>query len=299
MDKVAIFIITILSIAVLSMGYVIYLQRKKYKKLEKDLSFYVNHQDDDLLGKAKFSELGLMSAGIAHEINNPISIINARSTQLMRLCKKKGSHDEILKGLEQILYTSERIARTVRGIRDFIYQDSQQYEDEISLKEIFDNVLVFCSQRLKNHGIELRLFNIHEIRLSGHRVQFEQAFLNMINNSLDAIDNLPEKWIEITAFEGSDTVQIYFKDSGHGIPDDIADEMMKPFFTTKKSKGTGLGLALVRGIAEGHQGTLMYIKNAENTTFMLELPKMKRFSIERQVHARPDVGHDINTQLSF
>lgn len=253
-------------------GYFV-VREKKIKKQLNDLEQRLIQQDANLEGKAKFSELGLMSAGITHEINNPLTIIQAKATYLLRIFRRPDAIEELGQGLEQILYTSERIARTIQGVRDFIYQGDESYEEKIQVKDIVNNVLVFCGQRLKNHGIELRLIGMRDVSLKGHRVQLEQAFLNLINNAFDAIDDLPEKWIEISALETSHNVEIYFKDSGHGIAEEISEKIMEPFYTTKGSKGTGLGLALVKGIAQKHNGSLSYVPKSLNTTFLLEIPK--------------------------
>lgn len=258
-------------VAVTAVYFVV--REKRLKKKMKDLEDRVLQQDNNLEGKAKFSELGLMSAGITHEINNPLTIIQTKATYLLRIFRNPDQINELQAGLEQILYTSERIARTIQGVRDFIYQGDESYEEKIQVKDIINNVLVFCGQRLKNHGIDLRLIGMRDVTIKGHRVQLEQAFLNLINNAFDAIDNLPVKWIEISALETRHSVEIYFKDSGQGIPEDITEKIMEPFYTTKGSKGTGLGLALVKGIAEKHHGSLSYVPKCENTTFLLEIPK--------------------------
>lgn len=260
-------------VALLMLGLYIFFRESHLKKKLKDLEERLLQQDTNLEGKAKFSELGLMSAGITHEINNPLTIIQAKVTYLLRIYRNPGAEKELAAGLQQILYTSERIARTIQGVRDFIYQGDENYEEKIQVKDIISNVLVFCGQRLKNHNIELRLIGMRDVSIKGHRVQLEQAFLNLINNAFDAVDNLDEKWIEISALETRHSVEIYFKDSGHGIPDKIKDKIMEPFYTTKGSKGTGLGLALVQGIAQKHNGSLSYIPKTENTTFLLEIPK--------------------------
>lgn len=174
--------------------------------------------------------------------------------------------------MNQIKSNAERIASIIESVRGYIYRNDDQIEDFISLKDIIDNVLVFYGQRLKNHGIELRLKSIEKTYITGHKGQFEQAMLNMISNSFDAIDQLEEKWIEISAVKTEKTIQIFIKDSGHGIPVEVRGKMLDPFFTTKKNKGSGLGLTLVKGIARKHGGDLKYVEN-KNTTFMLELPQ--------------------------
>lgn len=263
-------IITLLGLLTLTLGVLYFREKRLRSRLT---SQFHGIKDEDIIGNAKFTELGLMSAGIAHEINNPLTIIQARAQQLLRIYRNPGSEAELAKGLNQIVYTSDRIARTVRAIREFIYWNDDMPESSIYLSDILENALVFCGQRLKNHGIELRLVNIEKACLRGHRIQLEQVLLNLINNSLDAIDALPEKWIEISAVENKDTIDIFFKDSGNGIPVDIKKSMMEAFFTTKKGKGSGLGLTLVKGITEKHGGVFKYIENSDHTTFMLELPR--------------------------
>lgn len=228
--------------------------------------------EEDLLEKAKFFELGMMSAGIAHEINNPLTIIQARTTQLLRIYRNPNQQKELAHGLEQILYTTDRIDRTIKGVRNVFYQQDQLPYERLELKKIMDNVLVFCGQRLKNHGIELRLLNIEGIYIQGHEVQMEQVFVNLINNSLDAIDKQDAKWIEIEAILNGGNVDIYFKDSGNGIDAEVVDHMMEPFFSTKGTKGTGLGLTLINAILHKHGGNISYVSSAPHTTFLIELP---------------------------
>lgn len=248
-------------------------ERRKNARLNEHLSEVSVDQNDELFGRGKFSELGLMSAGIAHEISNPLNIIMGKTEQLQRYFRDPSREKDVAQGLKQIQYSTERISKIIQSLRDYIYRDDVITEDLISLSEILDDVLIFCGQRLKNHNIELRLINTENVFIKGHRGQLQQAILNLINNSFDAVDGLSEKWIEITAVEGKENVEIFIKDSGDGIPVAIRDKMMEPFFTTKKMKGTGLGLPLVKGIAEKHGGDLVYIDKAKNTTFMLELPK--------------------------
>jgi C4-dicarboxylate-specific signal transduction histidine kinase len=118
--------------------------REKLGKITRD-------RDAKLFSQSKYSELGMMSAGIAHEINNPLAVIQARTTQLLRMYRDPAKQQELGDGLQQILYTSERINRTVQGIREFIRHDDKTPDQEIPLKKIIDDVLAFCGQRMKNH----------------------------------------------------------------------------------------------------------------------------------------------------
>lgn len=243
---------------------------------EHEIEHALKERSEKFFGHSKFSELGMMSAGIAHEINNPLAVIQARTTQLLRIYKNPEKQKDLGDGLQQILYTSERINKTIQGVREFVHQDERSPLSEVSLKELFDNVLAFTGQRMKNHGISLRFYGLENFSVMCHKVQLEQVVLNLINNSFDAIEFLPDKWIEVSCHEKDGRVQIYFKDSGKGIPKEVAGRIMEPFFSTKDiGKGTGLGLALARGIVEKHGGTLTYLPDCPHTTFLLEIPKVQ------------------------
>lgn len=248
--------------------------RRAYEEYREKLKALTRDRDSKLFGQSKYSELGMMSAGIAHEINNPLAVIQARTTQLLRIYRDPAKQLELAQGLEQILSTSERINRTVQGIREFIQQDDKYPEQEISLKRIIDDVLAFCGQRLTNHGVNLRCYHLEQFKVIGNKVQIEQIFLNLLNNAFDAIEYLPEKWIEISALDAGDRLQVFVKDSGGGIPPEIARNIMEPFFSTKDAgKGTGLGLALASGIAQKHGGSLSYVSREVHTTFLVEFPR--------------------------
>lgn len=264
--------------------------RRVHEDYKRKLEEFSRDRNAKLLGQSKYSELGMMSAGITHEINNPLAVIQARTTQLLRIYRDPSRQNEIGEGLQQILFTSERINRTVQGIREFIRHDDRVPDQEVELKKVVDDVLAFCGQRLKNHGVNLRCYNIDAYRVVGNKVQIEQVFLNLLNNAFDAIEFLPDKWIEISAHEAGDRLQIFVKDSGAGIPTEIAEKIMEPFYSTKEhGKGTGLGLALARGIAEKHGGNLTYVKKANHTTFLLDLPNPR---------SRKSDWHRQNTQVT-
>lgn len=242
---------------------------------DREMDGLMHDRNEKFLGTSKFSELGMMSAGIAHEINNPLAVIQARTTQLLRIYRNPEKQKDLANGLQQILYTSERINRTIQGVREFVHQDEKGPMTEVALKDLIDDVLAFCGQRMKNHGVNLRFYGLENYSVIGNKIQLEQIVLNLLNNSFDAIEFLPDKWIEVSVDKKSDDkICLYFKDSGNGIPQEIASRMMEPFFSTKDiGKGTGLGLALARGIAEKHGGSLNYVVESPHTTFLLELPR--------------------------
>ncbi len=280
-------LISVLIISGLAFGVQLSSNESNAKEFESDFNFLLNEKSRLLMEQSKYAELGMMVAGITHEINNPLMVIQARTTQLLRIHKDSNRLKEVSDGLEQILYTTERIGRTIQGIREFVRPEKKNELEKINLKVIMDDVYSFCGQRFTNHGINLRAYDLDRYSLVVNKIQIEQVILNLLNNSFDAIEYLPEKWIELSAKESTDSIQIMIKDSGGGIKDEVALRMMDPFYTTKPpGKGTGIGLSLSKGLVESHGGRLVYLKQEPHTTFMIELPKnpMQLIKDTNQVH---------------
>lgn len=266
-------IIVVLTLSLFILSFLYAGVRSQLREAEERVDHLESSEVNDFIERGKFSELGLMSAGIAHEISNPLTIILNRIHLIERSFRNPEKQKEVALGLQKMSIAGKQIERTIAGIRQYIYRNDDVEEDGIHLTDLISDVLVFCGERLKNHGISFRTIGVEAVVLNGHKGQFEQAILNLINNSFDAVDKLPEKWIEISAVVESTFVDIYFKDSGHGIPSEIRKKMMEPFFTSKSSKGSGLGLPLVQSIAEKHGGSLTYVESAPNTTFLFEIPR--------------------------
>lgn len=278
---VEIIFISLLIVALFSTIFAYSREKKHRIKLDQELKIFDANRKQDFLQRAKYSELGLLAAGITHEFNNYLSIISGKTNQLQKIYRRPGAEKELARGLMLIETTSAKMGKTIKGMREIIYNDEAPIEKDILLTNLINNVLIFCGQRLKNHGIELRFINVEGVNVTGNKIELEQALLGLINNSFDAVDTLKEKWIEINAVEVEDMVDIYIRDSGHGIPVNIRSKMLEPFFSTKKGKGSGLGLPFIKGIAEKHGGSLIYVESAEHTTFLLELP---RNTTERTIH---------------
>lgn len=274
-------IITVSLITALQFAIQLSVSELNSQEHEKDFNFLLSEKTKLLMEQSKYTELGMMSAGITHEINNPLMVIQARATQLFRIHRDPIKVKEVSDGLEQILFMTERISRTIQGIREFIRPEKKNELEQISLKTIMDDVDSFCGQRFTNHGINLRFYDLERYSLFVNKIQIEQAILNLLNNSFDAIEYLPEKWIELSANETNDSIQIMIKDSGTGIQDETAKKMMEPFYTTKSTgKSTGIGLSLTKEIVESFGGRLTYLRQEPHTTFMIELPKIPNQMIQ-------------------
>lgn len=205
-------------------------------------------------GKTNFTELTAISRGMAHEINNALTIIQGRATRLLRIHRNPEHHQDIALGLNQILYTSERIAKTVQGIRGITIEEDT--EGDFFLTDLVSEVMVFFNQRMKNHGIEFHQRDVEGVRVFGNKIQLKQMILNLLSNAFDAVDHLEKKWIEISAIEQAERTYIYFEDS------------------SVNDGEQNLDLPFAKKVAEEHGGTFSHhAERFHNTTYMVELPR--------------------------
>lgn len=222
----------------------------------------------------QLASVGEMSAGIVHEINNPLSIIAGMNALLP---KRIGNEEGILKINQSINNAVERISHIINGLKRLSHKGKQQEREIIPLIDLLEDSLSFIRESLNYRHIDFELGDMPiDVVLECHEVEISQVLLNLVNNARDAILELdpPEKWIKVEFENKPETIEIRVVDSGPGIPDEIQDKIMEQFFTTKKvGKGTGLGLSLSNRIIVDHGGKLYLDKDATHTTFVIELPK--------------------------
>jgi signal transduction histidine kinase len=151
-----------------------------------------------------------------------------------------------------------------------------------SLNKIVEETLDICQERINNNGTSVEVEYLKsDADIICRPVEISQVILNLINNSYQATSNYPHPWIKITMEDQADFFRIKIMDCGEKISPAIRQKLFQPFFTTKDvGVGTGLGLSISRGIVEEHHGKLYYQDDAPNTTFVVELPKMKPETIE-------------------
>lgn len=229
----------------------------------------------NMISASKMSALGEMAGGMAHEINTPLTIINLKVAQLEHAINALNIKDEkIDEGLKKIEDTVARIAKIIRGLRYFARDAKNDSFENVQVKSILDDTLYLCTERFRHNGIMLKTAPCPEdLYIECRGTEISQVILNLLNNSCDAIMDLPEKWIEIKIVKKNRILEIRITDSGGGIQPDVQEKIMQPFFTTKPvGKGTGLGLSISKGIIESHRGSLSIDETSMNTCFVITLP---------------------------
>lgn len=223
---------------------------------------------------SKMASLGQMAAGIAHEVNNPITIIHGTAGLLKKSVQSSELNlPKIIGGLERIEKTALRISRIVKGLRMFSRSGENDPAMTTPLAEILEETLDLCRERFRDYAIDLRIDEIPEVSIRCRPTQISQVLLNLLNNSFDAISRESERWVSIDFSHFGDNVRVSVTDSGPGLSEETQRRLMEPFFTTKEpGKGTGLGLPISRGIVEEHGGKLLFDRDAKNTCFAIELP---------------------------
>lgn len=231
-----------------------------------------------LIHTSRLAVLGEMSTGIAHEINNPLTIISASVQVLARFGEnEKLETEHVIKYSQKISRSVERISKIVKGLKHFATQSDRIPKDDVYIQEIVDETTQFCSEHLDGLGIKLKLEEIPSLKIHCRAIQISQVLINLLKNASDALAEETkehEKWISINFKQDSEFFYFIISNGGEKIPLRIAEKIFHPFFTTKeKEKGTGLGLSISHTIMKDHGGDLYY-DSSENpfTTFVIKHP---------------------------
>jgi signal transduction histidine kinase len=225
-----------------------------------------------LVQSEKMSAMGQFVAGIAHELNNPLTVVIGYA-ELLRFSGDR-KPDE-LDNLEQIAAGAERCRKIVRGLLSFARQHKPQRR-WVSINEILESSLDLMAYELRTSNVQIvRQFENNLPKVLADYQQLEQVFVNIINNARQAIGaSRRDGQIRLTTESRHRLVRIVIEDNGPGIPAEHLPKIFNPFFTTKEvGQGTGLGLSLSYGLVQEHGGTITAENRPERgARFVIELP---------------------------
>ena len=219
----------------------------------------------------RLTSLGEMSSSIAHEINNPLTIISGSVQVLLK--KPEQLDPNVLDKVQKIHFASERIGKIIKTMKFFASKSEKVDIDDVEISRILDESLSLCHNRMKTSGISLEL-DAEEIKARCNLVQVSQIILNLLNNAIDALDSLDiqDKKIKIIVKKDYRNVVVRIINNGPVITKEIQERLFTPFFTSKSlGRGTGLGLSISKKLAENNNGNLKFDEFDNQTSFVLVL----------------------------
>ena len=224
---------------------------------------------------SKMASIGRLAAGVAHEINNPLSIINENAGLLKDIVTMSDNfprQEKFIKHIGAITKSVERCSTITHRLLGFAKRIDTQIET-IDLKILIQEVLGFLDKEAKHRNIAIA-YHIEDFlpTIESDKGQLQQVFLNIINNSFEALNDGGRLDIKIETRDAN-RVAVTIADNGHGISEDDIGRIFEPFFTSKKKQGTGLGLSITYGIVQKLGGEIkVKSKVNEGTSFTVILP---------------------------
>jgi histidine kinase len=238
--------------------------------------------EQHLVQAAKMATLGEMSAGVAHELNQPLTVL-ATSVNILNKQVQNGSGPDpemIGQVAAELKSQVERATRIINHLREF-GRKAEVERGKVDLTQPIEGVFQLLGQQLRVHDIEVELDLPENLpTVWGDANRFEQVFINLVMNSRDAIEEKRlsngdlQGHIKVSAVQDADMVKVTFSDNGAGVPDDLTERIFEPFFTTKDvGKGTGLGLSISYGIVRDSGGVIEVTNNpGQGASFCLSFP---------------------------
>ncbi len=214
-------------------------------------------KQDELVQAAKLAALGQMSAGMAHEINQPLAAIRSYADNARTLIDL-GRNELVRENLGEIADLTERMARMTGQLKQFA-RKSPGSAEPVAVTAVIDGVLALMASRLRSDGVELEwLPPGGALKVWGEEVRLQQVLVNLLRNALDAMREQVERRLTIGVATDDRQVHVMVRDNGPGIASEVLPRLFEPFFTTKQAgDGLGLGLSISEGIVRDLGGQLV------------------------------------------
>jgi C4-dicarboxylate-specific signal transduction histidine kinase len=224
----------------------------------------------------KLSSIGLLAAGVAHEVNTPLAVI---SSYTQMLTKHMRDDERLAPVLEKITQQTFRASEIVNGLLNFSRTSGAEFTS-IDLNELLRDTLTLLEHQLKTAQIHIETnLDPQLLRIHGNQGKLQQVILNLMLNAKDAMFGMSQATLKVATFNSAGHVFVRIQDSGGGIEREHLHRIYDPFFTTKtkpqegEHKGTGLGLAVSYGIIQEHAGKIhVESERGVGTAFQLEFP---------------------------
>jgi signal transduction histidine kinase len=227
----------------------------------------------------RLASLGTLAAGVAHEINNPMGILNSRIEVMLMEAPDRGFPADVIEDLRVLHRNVARVSRIAQGLLSFA-RGTPAVRARVNLNEVIEETLLLTRSQMGKNGIEIQsLLDARPLFVLGHANALEQVLLNLLTNAQAAITGPGRIRVTTELVPGPPgRVRLTVSDTGGGIPADVVPRIFDPFYTTRET-GTGLGLSLTYGIIRDHNGTIdVESRPGKGTTFTLTFPEWQENS---------------------
>ena len=259
-----------------------------------DITDRIN-MEAQLTQSEKLSSIGLLAAGVAHEVNTPLAVISSYAQMLGKQLRADDTTQARLQPvLEKITQQTFRASEIVNGLLNFSRMGSVEFS-RVDLNTVVRETALLLEHQLRSANIELATtLDEHLPAISGNRGKLQQVLVNFVLNAKDALQGRNSGHIRITTQVSGNTVHLRVEDNGIGMSDAVLRRIYDPFFTTKANpaagqrKGTGLGLAVTYGIVQEHAGTIDVSSTVgEGTVFEVVFPAAVESSTRPVISGEP------------
>lgn len=236
----------------------------------------LNELQADLVQANKLAQLGQITAGVAHEINQPLGAIRILADNCIALLGRKDSKAPTLisDNLDNIVRLNERIGHITRELRAFSRKGNRE-TGPIPLKDSINSAILLNQSRLRENRVKLIRDPFDpKLRVIGGRIRLEQVLVNLLQNAFEALEGSTRPQIRISVIVEADWVLVRIIDNGPGLPPDVAKALFTPFTTTKEN-GLGLGLVIAHDIVRDLGGELNVESSKGGATFTVKLKKVQ------------------------
>jgi two-component system C4-dicarboxylate transport sensor histidine kinase DctB len=231
----------------------------------------LNALQADLVQANKLASLGQITAGVAHEINQPLSTIRMLAENALGVLNAKAKRDALVTdNLGRIVSMSDRIGHITGELRAFSRKATGEVEP-VSLKATVESSILLNQSRLRDHRVRLEVAPIDpDLRVQGGRIRLEQVLVNLLQNACEALEDRPDPEVRLSHYRDGDCVVLELADNGLGLKPEVLDKLFTPFVTSKPN-GLGLGLVIAHDIVRDFGGELSARNTDRGALFIVKL----------------------------
>jgi len=269
-------------------------RHKKAEERQQELSTLALRQEEQLVHSTRLAEMGEMAAGVAHELNQPLTgIKNFARNAMYMLEVGAGNLEEVKDNLQMISGQVDRASRIINQMRELAHRSERHY-GPVDVNRLLRESVEFVTPQMRLTGVQVKMQLANDLpALMADSVRLEQVFLNLLMNARHAMEDTAERSLTVRSRLDKDSerpVVVEIIDTGKGFAPGIADKLFTPFFTTKPAgHGTGLGLSISLSIIKDHNGTIEAVgAEGKGATFTVRLPVTNSSGRDDQSFGRQD-----------